>query len=168
MRKSFSVTPREEHLFGALKGKVLTDIFVNDGANCALFETESLDNPFKREAHFYFAEGECCSRSKFLFCDPIFKKGICEALNKKVGVWKFSRAESIENAEQQDWDDAKDKYYNVTCDGVVIFRLLNESNGYYGGSISYLGQNIENAFWALAPDEKGFCSIFTRKTKNFK
>lgn len=144
---------KEEKLFSSLFGKVISDVRVNKTDSVVQFLTEC------GETHYYFAEGDCCSESwfeKFEESSYLFTpKGqtprtILDALVISCNCDQM--------ATRQDEDKVQHVVfiYNTSYGSAntVVMNLRNSSNGFYNGSICYLGPTLEKSHWAIDEPEK--------------
>lgn len=145
---------RENKLFGSLFGKAIADIRINKECDIVMFVTRCGEN------HYYFAEADCCSDSWFEGFTDV--KGLVNTTPPKQIIDAMVTACNCKHSStKQEFDKIQHIIFSTTClyseKGIemeIVMNLRNSSNGYYNGSISYLGESLEKCHWAKNKPER--------------
>ena len=131
-----------------LVGKKIVAVYLAEDREAIRFDVEGAEPIIAR------ADGDCCSHT--------WIEGI-EGAERMIGV--VTKAEDIPMPYSS--EDDKDNYdviayygFQITTDkGDAVIDYRNSSNGYYGGSLSWpgdnyyyggvFGQNVSNEVWTL-------------------
>ena len=133
-------------------GKTIESMMIASDKKAILFNTDSGGFIAK-------ADGDCCSSTWVEHID-------LPALGFPAKIINISDLEMPESESKGDYDDVIAFYgCKITTDkGDIIIDYRNESNGYYGGNLSWpdddyfyggvYGQNVSNNEWIPIPTDK--------------
>lgn len=117
--------------------KVITEVAINKEADMLRFTDDN------GGFYIYHADADCCSESWL----QDFEGSI---VGKKVAGFEEGKVEQFEDKYgRQGWDQ-KTPFIIHTNDGDFKFSLINSSNGYYSGWLSYGGNTVPK--WANGTD----------------